>query len=169
MLASAYRRAVPSAEGAFARHCLSRTGCGVPRVCACTQSPGRPPEPRPPPLGADAISAFTRVFATRYRGRRPSDCRATATSVARLSSRAGPEANKPPRWSAERRASPGAQTVKASLRGDARTYVTGPPTIPGADAPGRLSALRFPLREEGKMQTSEGSCLAKTMMHGRMS
>jgi hypothetical protein len=35
-------------------------------------------------------------------------------------------ANKPPRWSAERRASPGAQTVKASLRGDARTYVTGP-------------------------------------------
>jgi hypothetical protein len=29
-------------------------------------------------------------------------------------------ANKPPRWSAERRASPGAQTVKASLRGDAR-------------------------------------------------
>src|SRR5688572_3382839 len=37
-------------------------------------------------------------------------------------------ANKPPRWSAERRASPGAQTVKASLRGDARAYVTGPLT-----------------------------------------
>ena len=35
----------------------------------------------------------------------------------------GPDANKPPRWSAERRASPGAQTVKASLRGDARTVV----------------------------------------------
>ena len=35
-------------------------------------------------------------------------------------------ANKPPRWSAERRASPGAQTVKASLRGDARTGVIGP-------------------------------------------
>jgi hypothetical protein len=35
-------------------------------------------------------------------------------------------ANKPPRWSAERRASPGAQTVKASLRGDARACVTGP-------------------------------------------
>jgi hypothetical protein len=52
-------------------------------------------------------------------------------------------ANKPPRWSAERRASPGAQTVKASLRGDARTYVIGPLTT-GADAPERLSALRFP-------------------------
>src|SRR5688572_19261938 len=40
----------------------------------------------------------------------------------------GSGANKPPRWSAERRASPGAQTVKASLRGDARAYVTGPLT-----------------------------------------
>jgi hypothetical protein len=36
------------------------------------------------------------------------------------------EATDPPRWSAERRASPGAQTVKASLRGEAWAYVTGP-------------------------------------------
>ncbi len=31
---------VPFAEGALARHRLSRTGCGVPRVCRCTQIPG---------------------------------------------------------------------------------------------------------------------------------
>src|SRR5262245_13621511 len=63
-------------------------------------------------------------------------------------------ANKPPRGSAERRASPGAQTVKASLRGDARAYVTGPLTT-GADAPRRLSALRFPHSGEGDWQGSE--------------
>jgi hypothetical protein len=61
--------------------------------------------------------------------------------------KAGSVANKSPRWSAERRASPGAQTVKANLRGDERrdasrlrAYDTGPPT--GAAAPERLSALR---------------------------
>ena len=35
-----------------------------------------------------------------------------------------------------------------------RAYVTGPPK--GAAAPERLSALRFPLCEEGNIQTSEG-------------
>src|SRR5688572_24549503 len=59
-------------------------------------------------------------------------------------------ANKPPRWSAERRASPGAQTVKASLRGDARGLREWPAHKTGADAPERLSALRFPLFVRGK-------------------
>jgi hypothetical protein len=45
--------------------------------------------------------------------------------------------------------------VKASLRGDARTYVTGP-LITGADAPERLSALRFPLLLEGKIANLGG-------------
>jgi hypothetical protein len=51
----------------------------------------------------------------------------------------------PPRWSAERRASPGAQTVKASLRGDARGPREWSALKTGADAPKRLSALRFAL------------------------
>jgi hypothetical protein len=67
----------------------------------------------------------------------------------------GLDANKPPRWSAERRASPGAQTVKASLRGDARTYVTGPPLERVPMHPKRLSALRFPHLCEGDWQSSE--------------
>ena len=42
-----------------------------------------------------------------------------------------------------------------------RAYVTGPPK--GAAAPERLSALRFPLCEEGNLQTSEDTCLARTI------
>ena len=44
-----------------ARHRMGRTGCGVPRVCLARNS-REAPETRPPPLRADAISAFTRVF-----------------------------------------------------------------------------------------------------------
>jgi hypothetical protein len=99
--------------------------------------------------------------------------RSCATS--RDFAKAGSDANKPPRWSAERRASPGAQTVKANLRGDARAsdlalraYDTGPLT--GAAAPERLSALR-PLtlceRENGKARRM--FCLARTMTRAQMS
>ena len=34
-------------EGAFARHCVSRTGCGVLRVCPCKRTPGRRPATPP--------------------------------------------------------------------------------------------------------------------------
>src|SRR6185436_7362453 len=36
-----------SRQGAFARHCDGRTGCGVLRVCECTQTPGRRPATPP--------------------------------------------------------------------------------------------------------------------------
>ena len=52
-------------------------------------------------------------------------------------------AKKPPRWSAERRASPGARIAKADLRGDARASLWARSQT-GAAAPERLSALRFP-------------------------
>src|SRR5262245_30228265 len=61
---------------------------------------------------------------------------------------------------------PDAQTAKAKvcegMQGAAlkRLRVIGPPT--GAAAPERLSALRSLFGEEGKMQTSEESCLART-------
>ena len=47
-------------------------------------------------------------------------------------------ANKPPRWSAERRASPGARTAKAGLRGDARRALR-------ACGPTSLARRRVPL------------------------
>ena len=79
---------------------------------------------------------------------------------------AGSEANKPPRWSAERRASPGAQTVKASLRGDARACVTGP-LLNGCRctrAPVGAPLPSFIAMRRRKCKRSEGSCLARTMM-----
>ena len=62
-------------------------------------------------------------------------------------------AKKPPRWSAERRASPGARTAKADRAG-----TRGPrywPAHNGCRRTRRLSALRFPHSYEGKRQTSE--------------
>jgi hypothetical protein len=77
-------------------------------------------------------------------------------------------ANKPPRWSAERRASPARRLRKRVCAGRKaprerlRAYVTGPPT--GAAAPERLSALRpLAFAREGNKQTSEDKCLARTM------
>jgi hypothetical protein len=73
-------------------------------------------------------------------------------------------ANKPPRWSAERRASPGAQTVKASLRGDARTRVMGPllKRVPMHPSACRRSASLVDAREIGKARRT--FCLARTMV-----
>ena len=85
----------------------------------------------------------------------------------RRSSCAGPEANKPPRWSAERRASPGAQTVKASLRGDARAYVTGPLTNGCRCTRAPVGAPLPSLVERDNWQTSEEICLARRMTHAR--
>jgi hypothetical protein len=82
----------------------------------------------------------------------------------------GPSANKPPRWSAERRASPGAQTVKANLRGDVRAsdlalraYDTGPPK-------GCLASTRAPIGappphfcEGEKIKARRRAPLARTM------
>ena len=49
-----------SRQGAFARHCDGRAGCGVLRVCEkCTQAPGRLRKLSPPPLRADARSSQT--------------------------------------------------------------------------------------------------------------
>src|SRR5687768_9324214 len=65
----------------------------------------------------------------------------------------GSGANKPPRWSAERRASPGAQTVKASLRGDARAYDTGSllKRVPMHPAPFGAPLPSFHMRETAKL------------------
>ncbi len=51
------------------------------------------------------------------------DRRAPLMCNARRFRQGGLGANKPPRWSAERRASPGARTAKAGLRGDARRAI----------------------------------------------
>ena len=60
-----------------------------------------------------------------------------------------------PRWSAERRASPGCAACESGLRGDARACVTGP--LKGCPlAPERLSALRPLTSNEGEFwQASE--------------
>ena len=132
---------------------MSGAGCGVPRVCACTQTPGRrSSDTALPLLRAGPVNAAM------------SDRGAPLMCNAPRNGQGGLGAKKPPRWSAERRASPGAQTVKASLRGDARTYVTGPltkrvPTHPSAFRRSASLTLR-----EGDWQTSEEICLARRMM-----
>ena len=119
-----------SRQGAFARHCDGRTGCGVPRVAVCKQ-PREAPETRPPPLRADARSSQTvkRTLLHPARGR--------------ANNRRG-GAPRGERSRCERKA--------RAMR--LRAYVTGPPT--GAAAPERLSALRSPHSCRGGMQTSEG-------------
>jgi hypothetical protein len=79
--------------------------------------------------------------------------------TAQESHRAGSDANKPPQWSAERRASP-ARGLRKRFARDARAsglalraYVTGPPT--GAAAPERLSALRSLVIARENLQASE--------------
>ena len=78
---------------------MGRTGCGVPRVCACTQTPGGA-RATPP---SRYYERDVRTHQCEIDGHR--SC-ATPGGFAK----AGSDANKPPRWSAERRASPGAQT-----------------------------------------------------------
>src|SRR5262245_9696749 len=96
-------------------------GCGVLRVALQAHPPGG--------FGKAALRHYERT-----RGAR----RATIRNV---NTRAVPDANKPPQWSAERRASPGARTavpICAGTRGPSLVR-----TQKGASqAPERLSALR---------------------------
>jgi hypothetical protein len=78
-------------------------------------------------------------------------------------------ANKPPRWSAERRASPARRLRKLVCAGRKaprkrlRAYVTGPRK--GAAAPERLSALRsLTLCGEGNGKPRRSLCLARIIM-----
>ena len=80
--------------------------CGFAR---CKQSLGR--RPATPPF---------RYYGRNLRTQQCETCEHRPFAPLKGFAKAGSDANKPPRWSAERRASPGAQTVKASLRGDAR-------------------------------------------------
>ena len=108
-----------SRQGAFARHCDGRTGCGVPRVAVCKATPGGSGNPPSATTSGREELADGEAFLA--------------------SSRAGP-GQQPPRWSAERRTSRvmGREAPRKRLR----AYVIGPPT--GAAAPERLSALRSP-------------------------
>jgi hypothetical protein len=99
-------------------------------------------ETRPPPLRADVISAFTRVFDALWSSQN--------VEVARTRYLRGTDRHKP------RGGAPRGERSRWSVRRDAsrlRTYVIGP--LKGAAAPERLSALRFPRLFEGQPQTSE--------------
>ncbi len=127
----------------------SRSGMRRPACAARNRAPGRRPETRP-----DGERTLTTAMSNGFtaRGPEPKNRRGGA-----------PRGERPP----------AAQAAQAGLRGDARrvatrlrVYVTGPPT--GAAAPKRLSALRSLFcrgsKRREKTQTSEGSCLARTMM-----
>jgi hypothetical protein len=84
-----------SCQGALARHCDGRTGCGVLRVCShASRLPGGARQHRP-----SATTSGTRECANA----RP---KGTAHVQRPNGSPRRVGANKPPRWSAERRASP---------------------------------------------------------------
>ena len=86
---------------------MGRTGCGVPRVCSCKQTPGGSGTPP----SATTSGRNKRVHARLRRAMELADGEAFLLHPAR------DRANKPPRWSAERRASPYPQTAQACLRG----------------------------------------------------
>jgi hypothetical protein len=84
----------------------------------------------------------------------------------------GPGANKPPRWSAERRASPGCAEGESLLRGDARRLANAcGPTLLARE--GCLASTRAPVgaplphivRGHTHTQTRRASCLARRMKH----
>jgi hypothetical protein len=118
--------AVPPAKGAFARHCLSRSGCGVPRA-ALQVAPGR--------LWKPALRHYERTRGARMMlGSKDPQC---LRGTGRHKSRGGA-----PRG--ERPTSLGARRDVSRLR----ACVTGPSK--GAAAPERLSALRSLARCEGR-------------------
>ena len=127
-----------SRQGAFARHCDGRIGCGVPRVAVCKATPGGSGNPPSATTsGREVLADGEAYFA---------------------SSRAGP-GQQPPRWSAERRAFP--------LERKARYAPAGLRHWPAEGCRCTRAPVGAPLPSssgEGKQQTSEDKCLARTTM-----
>ena len=144
-----------SRQGAFARHCDGRTGCGVPRVCEMHANSREAPGTRPPPLRADAISAFTRVFDALWSSQ-------TVKPTCFI-----PRGTGPITAAVERREASIPDGVQGASQAPAGVRHSPAEGCRCTRAPVGAPLPSFVMR--GNMQTSEDKCLARTMMRARKS
>jgi hypothetical protein len=142
----------PVRRGCFREALRWQSGMRCPAPCLVSKS-REAPGSGPPPLRADAKSAFTRVFDA---------LRSSQGRIRNVNARAVPAVLNP---AVERRK---ASVPRYGARGAAlwrlRAYVTGPRRVPRKHP--SASRRSAPSQCEGIWQTSERSCLARTMMYG---